>query len=132
MTKDLTTIFSQPQRWRCYYSERTRPHAVYKAANGDGPETAVLLVRRSRSYGDYALNKAALDYVTNGLRAEHITEAHVVLVNGWEPIIIAHATAVEVAERCAHVTPIRGQWGEFYWLNDQLRPVTDVRDQDPW
>jgi hypothetical protein len=129
---DLTNLF-QDQRWRRYRTERTSPHALY-VATINGGKVAVIVVRRTRSDGDWALSATALDYVAEGVRDGRLASAHIVLANKWT--VAEHAEVTEVRARIGDTEPNDGPWGPYFWLDGGLKPVADYRsavdDDEPF
>jgi len=129
---DLSDLF-RSLRWRHYRIEQTSPHALY-VTHTDGGKVAVLVLRRGRPEGDWALSATALDYIAKGLRDGRLVQAFIVAADRWT--VIASATVTEVLARIGDTKPNDGVWGPYFWLDGTLKPVADYRatvdETEPW
>jgi len=127
---DLSDLFRSP-RWRRFRIEATAPHSLH-VTHGDTGKIAVLILRHSRS--DWAISAAALAYMVEALRDQRIAAGHIVLADKWD--VIAHDSVSAVAGRLDGIEPNPGPWGEYFWLDNELKPVANFRsvgsDDEPF
>jgi hypothetical protein len=116
---DFSDLFRSP-RWRRFRIEVTAPHSLYY----DG-KIAVLVLRRSRPEGDWALSATALDYVVKALRDQRIAHGFIALVERWD--VVAHDMVSAVAARLDGIEPNPGPFGEYFWLSNELKSVANFR-----
>jgi hypothetical protein len=112
-------IFTDPNyRWskkNCY------PNRLY----GNGKTGAVVVVRRGGRGEDFALNTAGLNYVIKAEADGRLKEAYVVLAvqNGDDqPQVVASERATVVAERLGNIPPLKGRFGQYWWINQNFIP----------
>jgi hypothetical protein len=132
---ELSDILTNPRRWKLHNNERTKPHevAVTDAAAG---KIAVLVVRRNRTTGDWAVGEGPLKYLAQGLQDGRLVEAHVAFVVKGTTVF-AHANLTAVLANIGPTEAFDGTWGSYFWLDDAFRPVMNnrrnaVSDDEPF
>jgi len=120
---DPTTIFTNP-KWRYYRTERTAPHGVFMAHDGDGKQVVVPL-RRSRPESDAAISVSALTHVANAVRDGRLVQADIALTHNRT--VLAHASVQEIVARIGDAEPRDGIYGPYHWLDGALKPVANFR-----
>jgi hypothetical protein len=75
-----------------------------------------LVVQRSPKYGDFALNKASLDYLTS----RPLTGFVVLIESDMTPVTVVPVT--ELATRLANHSLRDGKLGEYWWLDEKGNP----------
>jgi hypothetical protein len=85
------------------------------------PKIGAVIVFQSET--DFALGKASLDYVAKPKAEGRLKEAFVLLlrggINGQSEFVNA-ATIEEVKALLHGITPRKGNWGPFWWLQAEL------------
>src|SRR5262245_4263682 len=124
-------LFRQDAGWRAFGYEKLRELGIWpnslqhNASTGEG----VLVIQQSRTYNEYALSEAGLNYLLAAIKEERITAGYVALVDrrGQE---IARKPVNEIAAQLANVPPKQGPLGWYWWLNADLTPYGMLSSDD--
>jgi hypothetical protein len=82
-----------------------------------------VVVKRAKNYSEFALSKAAVDYLQAALREGRITEALVILVEPDTNAIVEIKPLTEVVAALEGVEPRTGSFGgPYWWMNADLTP----------
>ena len=115
-------IFRNP-RWQRVRFKGIAPHSCWYNADD---KIAVLVVLRVRPIGDWTLSKGALEIMVGAEREGRLVQAHIMLVNNaWTQVAVERAG--EVQARIGNTLPSAGPRGDYYWVDDALKPVADFR-----
>ena len=126
MKQIIATMFSNPS-WK--FSDVVFPNLLAWLEDHNGAITtiAVVVLRRGDRRGqDFALGVAGLERV---LKAEHITEAYVVLgrqLDGERREFLAAEKATVVRDRLRDYPPRDGKYGSFWWITAEFMPAISM------
>jgi hypothetical protein len=81
-----------------------------------------VVVRRAKNYSEFALSKAAVDYLQAALQEGRITEALVILAERDRDVIVCIKPLVEVVASLVGIEPRDGPFGPYWWMNADLTP----------
>jgi hypothetical protein len=94
-------------------------------------KAALIVATQSPRGDDFAINKSVVDHF-----ASSEAEVKVVLVRGtpWDGDIICERAINDVAKSLNGRQPLRGQHGDYFWLNAAGRPagIRDELDEAPF
>jgi len=99
---------------------------LYRRVMEDGTKIAYVVLHAS-ARGDFALNQAVFNFLSAALSAGEIAGCYIVVADrkGLKPV--RQIAIGELAERLKNVSPMEGQYGDFWWVNEQLRPAGQRR-----
>ncbi len=123
--RDLSEMFavgsgflpvSDKLRKECCY-----PNSLYFNHPGG---VIVLVVWRSSNGSDFPLNAKGLRYVLDGERTKKMQKAYVVFADGKQgdaSEVVAEFTAIQLQAQINGYSPLEGDYGPYWWLNEDGR-----------
>jgi hypothetical protein len=99
------------------------PNRMFVHPNG-GEKIGILVIGRSRTSRDYALNQDGLFYVANADQTGRIT-GYVGLRDGDE--IVAAAPVREVVAGVERTPPNKGEFGPYWWVDKEFKLARNGR-----
>ena len=81
-----------------------------------------VVAKRAKDYSEFALSKAAVDYLQSALQEGRIKEALVILVERDTNAIVEIKPLAEVVASLDGIEPRTGPLGPYWWMNDDLTP----------
>lgn len=95
---------------------------LYRRVLEDGTVIAYVVLLAS-ARGDFPLNYAMFTFLSAALSAGDVGHGYVVVADRKGLKLLRQIAIGELAERLKGISPLEGQYGDFWWVNDQLRPA---------
>lgn len=112
-------------------NESTGPFTPNVIAYDREQSLAAVLIKQSRG-GDFALSKAALDYIVEAEKTGRIKAAYVVLQDATGSRTLAQTQAAEISDRRPKMRQQDGKFGAYWWLNSEFKDATLVAETAPF
>jgi hypothetical protein len=88
----------------------------------DSAKRGAVVAKRAKDYSEFALSKAAVDYLQAALKEGRITAALVILVERDTNKIVEIKPLAEVVTSLEGIEPRDGPLGRYWWMNEDLTP----------
>lgn len=114
-------FFTDPN-WRPFAPDVVKatgayPNRLYFNANQN---SGAMVAFRGAHNDAWAVNKAAVDYLSKAVREGRIGEGHAILAEGKPPAVVSSLTINEVEKLLNDVPPTNGNWGPYWWLSKEF------------